>query len=342
MQPVAVVIPNWNGAALLDRLLPTIAAQTVPPARVLVVDNGSTDESRACASRHGADVLALDRNLGFAAAVNRGVASVREPLVAILNNDVELAPEWLAALLRAIGKTGDAFACGKIYRWDTENILDGTFDLLARSGCAWRCGAGREDAPRWNYRRAIRFAPLTAALFRREVFDGLGGLDEDFGSYLEDVEFGLRAARAGYAGVYEPLATCRHRGSATLGVWRPETVRLISRNQALLVAKHYPQHWILRHGWHVLAGQLLWGLVALKHRTGLAYARGKWAGLKAARVHRRQLALGNPVANPTAEMKVGLDEILRDCEAEIDALQRETGFDSYWRAYFALTGGQRQ
>jgi glycosyltransferase involved in cell wall biosynthesis len=72
MQPVAVVIPNWNGATLLERFLPSVAAQTARPAKVLVVDNGSTDGSRECAARHGAEILALGQNFGFAAAVNRG------------------------------------------------------------------------------------------------------------------------------------------------------------------------------------------------------------------------------------------------------------------------------
>lgn len=341
MQPIAAVIPNWNGAAFLDRLLPTIAAQTVRPVRILVVDNGSSDTSRECAARHGAEVLEFDRNLGFAAAVNRGIAMLTEPLVAILNNDVELSPDWLEVLQRSLRESEAAFACGKIYRLDGENILDGTFDLLAASGCAWHCGAGRPDSAIWNHRREIRFAPLTAALFRREVFLAAGGLDEEFGSYMEDVEFGLRAARAGIHGVYEPRATCRHRGSATLGMWHPETVRLIARNQVLLVAKHYPKDWLLRHGWRVLAGQLLWGLVALKHRCGLAYLLGKWAGVRVARVYRRSLAPCSSMASrgQSAETKVGLEEILQECEAEIQTLQYSTGPDGYWRAYFALTRG---
>jgi hypothetical protein len=304
---------------------------------VLVVDNGSSDESRACARRHGAEVLALDRNYGFAIAVNRGVENSQEPLVAIVNNDVELMPDWLANLSHALDESGADYACGKMYRRGSENVLDGTFDLLAASGCAWRCGSGRPDAEVWNRRRQIRFAPMTAAVFRREIFLTVGRLDEDFESYLEDVDFGLRCALAGRTGVYEPRATAVHWGSATLGVWRAGPVRLISRNQVLLLAKHFPEDWLLRYGWRVLAGQLLWGLLALKHRSGLAYLQGKWAGVRSARAHRPSSA---PRGRP-AETKVGLDEILKASEEEIHSLQRESGFDSYWRAYFALTGAPR-
>src|SRR4051812_45815990 len=98
MLAAAVVIPNWNGAKLLAEFLPSVFAQTVAPARVVIVDNGSTDGSRNVARRMGAEVISLDHNRGFAAAVNHGVRATSEPLIAIVNNDVRLAPDWLERL----------------------------------------------------------------------------------------------------------------------------------------------------------------------------------------------------------------------------------------------------
>ncbi len=126
-------------------------------------------------------------------------------------------------------------------------------------------------------------ASLTACLIRREAFNALGPLDERFESYLEDVDFGLRCAKAGLTGVYEPAAVAYHQGSSTWGRWNPDTVRLLSRNQILLAAKHFrgqPQ-------WPILVGQLLWGLVALRHGCGWAWLEGKLAGLKDGPLHRQ-------------------------------------------------------
>jgi GT2 family glycosyltransferase len=326
MEPATVVIPHWNRAGLLRSVLASLAAQTRPPAEVIVVDNGSADDSVEVARRTGARVIEMGANAGFARAVNRGVAEALTPLVAILNNDVELDAEWLGALTRALAREDAWFATGKIYRAGASNLLDATWDALSRGGCAWRCGEGRADGSEWSATRRILLAPFTAALFRRELFERAGPLDEEFESYLEDVEFGLRCATHGLCGIYEPAAVARHRGSATLGVWHRETVRRMARNQLLLVARHYPSLWRFRYGWPVLVGQLLWGAVAIRHRAGLPWFQGKLEGLTRFRARRRICR----------DARV-LEEVLERSEAEIRRLQRATGYDWYWRLYFALT-----
>jgi GT2 family glycosyltransferase len=244
-----------------------------------------------------------------------------------LNNDVEVGEEWLATLLhRAIAR--DAwFATGKLISSDRPTHLDGAWDAICRGACAWRCGTARPDGPAWNNERAIRFAPFTAALFRAELFQRVGPLDEVFESYLEDVDFGIRCAKNGYSGIYVPDATARHRGSATLGRWHKDTVRRISRNQLLLVARHFPPHWIVRYGWPVLVGQALWGLLALRHGAGLAFLKGKVEGMRQFRQVRKDVGSSGGA----------LSAILRESENEIHDLQRQTGYDLYWRLYFALT-----
>ena len=142
-------------------------------------------------------VIQLERNLGFAAAVNRGVEASQSDWIAILNNDVTLAPDWLQVLLEAALREDAWFATGKILSAEHPSILDGAFDEVSRGACAARCGAGQSDGAVWNLPRQIRFAPMTAALFRSSLFHEVGGLDEDFGSYMEDVEFGIRCALAG-------------------------------------------------------------------------------------------------------------------------------------------------
>lgn len=329
---IDIVIPTWNGAPMLAATLETLSRQTYPIARVIVVDNGSTDNSVAVAQTAGAQVISLSENRGFAAAVNRGIREATAEYLLILNNDVTLPPEWLARLMAKLEEKSETglenaqawFATGKLLNAQQHELLDGSYDAICRGGCAWRCGQGRLDSELWNRPKTIHLAPLTAAVFRASLFKTLGLLDEQFESYLEDVDFGLRCAEAGYNGVYVPEAVAYHRGSATLGRWHPDTVRKIARNQVLLIAKHYPPNWVLRYGWSVFIAQGLWGFVALRHGTLFAYLVGKLDGLRQFRAARGKRCAAFPA-------------IIEESEKEIRELQQSTGFDLYWRLYFALT-----
>lgn len=320
---VAAVIPNWNGASLLRVLLPTMAAQTRPFDEVLVVDNGSRDESGRLAESFGAAVNRLPTNVGFAAAVNRGVNQVSGEIVAIVNNDVELEPDWLECALRPFEDPTVSFVTGKTVCATQPAVVDGTFDCLCRGGTALRCGSGRPDGPSWSSPRRIQFAPMTAMLVRRSVFLETGGLDEAFESYLEDVDFGLRCASLGYTGLYTPWAVARHRGSATLGVWSARSVRNIARNQVLLLARHYDSQTLRRFGWQIAVAQALWGMVAARHGRPVAWLMGKIEGLRQFRMARRT---GGP----------RVAELLQASEREIYEMQHQLGPDLYWRLYFAL------
>ncbi|HTS78699.1 MAG TPA: glycosyltransferase family 2 protein [Bryobacteraceae bacterium] len=320
---IAAVIPQWNRAELLQELLQSLGRQTRGFEEIIVADNGSSDDSMEIARKAGARVIELGKNLGFAAAVNRGIAAAKAEWIAILNNDVTLARDWAARLMESAESNEAWFASGKILKADDRSIIDGTFDELSRGACAWRCGEGKPDSPLWNKGRAVRFVPMTAAIFRRELFEEIGGLDERFGSYLEDVDFGIRCAMAGRGGYYEPEAVAWHRGSATLGAWNSDTVCAIARNQILLAAKHFRGE----PRWPIVAGQLLWGLVALRHGRVFAYVRGKLAGLWVAR-----RLTGD--RNSAAENR--LREIVEASERDILTLTRATGMGWYWRAYFWL------
>jgi len=323
----AAVIPHWNRAELLRDLLETLRGQDF--GEIIVVDNGSTDQSVEIARHAGARVIELGRNCGFAAAVNRGIEAARSDWIAILNNDVTLAAGWLETLVGAAEQNRAWFASGKIlkasepHRLTSVAIIDGTFDEISRGACAWRCGAGKMDSALWNKSRPVRFVSMTAAVFRRGLFEQIGPLDENFGSYLEDVDFGLRCALGGKGGWYEPTAVAWHRGSATLGAWNSDTVRAIARNQVLLTRKHFRG----QPRWPIVAGQLLWGVLALRHGRSSAYIRGKLSGLRFARAMSGEI---------DSEERDRLRQIVEASEQEILRLGREAGLDWYWRAYFWL------
>jgi len=325
---ITAIVPVWNGRDLLERLLLSLEAQTERASELLVVDNGSEDGAPDLARQHGARVIPMGRNAGFAAAVNRGIRESRTGWIAVLNSDVELAPDYFAALSAA----GGWFASGKILSYAGESgsrMIDGTFDVVCRGGTAWRAGSARPDGPDFDAPRTITSPPWTAVLFRAELFRIVGLLEESFESYLEDVDFGLRCAAHQLDGRYVPSAVAWHRGSATLGRWHPETVRRISRNQVLLLARHYSGGLLWRCCWPIAVAHLLWGGLAFRHGAGWAWLRGKWQGLQSFPGARK---LAGPFDS-------GLLPRLRSNEKTIRTLQQSTGFDRYWSLYFHLTGG---
>jgi GT2 family glycosyltransferase len=329
---VSVIVPVWNGRAMVERLIGSLREQTYPIAEILIVDNGSEDGAPEAAEKLSARVIRMGSNTGFSRAVNRGIKECTTDWLAIVNSDVTLAPDWLERLIAAARQPGVWFAAGKILNASRRELIDGTYDALCRGGCAWRLGHGRPDGREFSNARDIWFAPGTASLFRAELFRQLGSFDERFESYLEDVELGLRCACLDYHGRYVPAAIAYHTGSASLGQWHRDTVRRISRNQVLLLAKYYPPRVLLRWGWPILVAQTLWGLVALRHGTFGAFVRGKFEGLTLFRSARRQ----------TTALALKTDQLLRilpESEGEIHHIQRHTGFDLYWRVYFALTSG---
>ena len=245
----------------------------------------------------------------------RAQAAPPEEIVVVDNGSSDGAAEAAEAAGARVVRMGRnaGFAAGQ------NTLLDGTWDVVSRAGTAWRAGHGQPDGPAYSSRRAIYSAPWTAALFRAELFEIAGGLDETFESYLEDVEFGVRCARLGYGGVYVPAAVAWHQGSATLGQWHPDTVRRIARNQLLLVARHFPRVWTA----HVLVGQLLWGGVAWRHGAGGAWLRGK----------REALEMWQSVRS-TYSPKMGEipAEWLQENERMLRALPSR-----YWKLYSLLT-----
>lgn len=316
---VTVVIPHYNRADLLSTLLKHLSAQTYPIREIRVVDNGSTDGSAIVAEKAGAGVIRLGKNLGFATAVNHGIRDASTRWIAIMNNDVTFGPDWLATLLSHANSADAWFVTGKVLRADATNTIDGTWDAISRGGAPWRCGNGRPDGPLWSEARAIHFPPLTAAVFRTELFRRVGLLDEQFESYLEDLDLGLRCVAKQLSGWYVPQAVAWHVGSATLGAWRKATVSLLARNRILLWKKHF----LGAPLWPAVVGNVLWILLAFRHGTGISCIRGALKGL---------------ILSPSGDNQPSWQRIypvVVESERQIRELQERTGFDWYWKAYFA-------
>lgn len=297
---------------------------------VIVVDNASIDGAADWAAASGYRTVRLARNEGFARAVNRGIDLGCGDDIVVMNDDVELAPDWLVQITRALKASEQAwFACGKTLCYADRGRIDGAGDAICRGGASWRIGHGRKDSPQFDIPRQTYFPSGTATLFRRDFFDEVGRFDEDFFAYLEDVDLGLRAVEAGLGGIYVPEARAYHHGSRTGHAWSPSMVRWITAHQILLLAKHYPAQLLFRYGWNILVAQLLWAAMAMSRGRVVAWMRGMASGLKHARQSRYQ-------ARGLREKADRLPEVLSAMETEIVRLQQETGFDGYWRWYFRL------
>jgi GT2 family glycosyltransferase len=215
---VSIVIINFNSGNLLAKCLQKLAAQTLIPERVWVVDNASVDGSAEIADASDrVKVIRLVENIGFAAGNNLALAQCATPLVALLNPDAFPEPNWLEVLLNTVEKNPEYAMFGsRLVAAENPGRLDGDGDCYHISGMVWRDGHGREfiaEKEPWEV-----FSPCAAAaLYRTEDLRQVGGFDEDYFCYLEDVDLGFRLRLMGQRCLQVPTAIVQHMGSATTG-----------------------------------------------------------------------------------------------------------------------------
>ena len=261
---VAVVIPNWNGAGWLTGCLDAIAAQTRPPEEVIVVDDASQDDSVDVAARHplAPRVLVLPTNGGFGHAVNEGIRAAEADAVALVNVDVVLAEDWLDRTVGVLDEDPSAAAVAtKMVAMHDPAVLDDTGDFLRRDGAAEQRGRFRRDEGLWDEPGEVWGACAGAALYRREAVLRIGGFEERFVMYLEDVDLALKLRLAGWRCRYEP-AIARHHGASSSAHRSRTVMGWVARNTLLIVAKYFPPRWIP----YVLYRQVAWASHALRER----------------------------------------------------------------------------
>lgn len=269
---VSVVLPIWNSSQWLPGCLEALALQT-RSFRLVVVDSASTDDSIEIVRRAAPDaaIVRLDRNRGFSAAANAGIAATRTPFVALLNADTRAEAGWLAALVDTLADGPDELwaVAPCMLRMELPDQIDDAGNLLTRYGTAIKRGHG-EPAGRYQQAADVFSVSGGASLFRRRVLDELGGFDESHESYFEDVDLGLRARLAGYRALYVPEARVLHQGGGS-GLPRARYVRLVTANRLATVLGCWPRQLLVRH-----ALRLLWAQVyfLLAYRRPLASAAG--------------------------------------------------------------------
>lgn len=250
----AIVILNWNGAQMLRRFLPSVVAHTpAGSARVIVADNGSTDDSLAVLAAEFPDVevVTLDKNYGFAEGYNQALRRVGEGYDSylLLNSDVEVPEGWLQPMLDYMENHPDVAACQPKLRahhtpthFEYAGAAGGYIDSLGYPFCRGRIFDTVEaDGGQYDQVADIFWATGAALLIRSAVYWEVGGLDGRFFAHQEEIDLCWRLRSRAYRIVCVPQSVVYHLGGGTLPKENPRKTFLNFRNNLLLLYKNLPQ-----------------------------------------------------------------------------------------------------
>lgn len=288
---VSIIIPNYNGADLLPACLDALRAQTLRDFEIVVVDDGSTDDSLAALARYPeARVIKISNGHRFARVANIGLRHSKGRLLALLNNDTAADPRWLAQLVGGLARNSWAsFATSKLVLFDQPGVLHSTGDYFGADGLPNSRGVWQQDTGQYEREEEVFGAQGAAALYKREMLAALAGervgrlgpvFDPKFVMYCEDVDLNLRARLAGFRCVYVPTAVVRHKLSATGGGTLASY--FVARNFYYLWAKDFPGAILRRNAGRIARRQLLFFFDSLRHireKAARARLRGQLAGL---------------------------------------------------------------
>ena len=300
MKTVAIAIPALHRPDLTARCIDFIQQQTLPPGEweIVVVENEArAGEILPDPLPRNTRRIELPANEGTTGSINRVVAATDAPYILLLNNDVELAPEYLARLVAALNADAKlGFATGKLLRATERTQLDGAGDAMLLAGASYRLGHRDRDVGQFDRTMPVLSGGGAAVLYRREAFVASGGLDPEFFAYLDDLDLALRVQLAGFTGLYRPDAIAYHVGSATLGEplgpnegrsggrraprLHPRVIELITRNQLYLLTKDYSRPIFARLLPRIVLYQFLWMMFAIRNGGLGAWLRGLRAALR--------------------------------------------------------------
>jgi len=248
----AVVILNWNGEKFLNQFLPVLLRNTqLPGVDIYVADNASTDNSLSLIEEQFPTVktLLLDKNYGFAGGYNKALAKINADYFVLLNSDVEVTENWLQPLLNYMNENSDVAACQpKIKSFYNRDYFEhagasgGFIDYLGFPFCRGRV-VGTAEMDRGQYDTVIDVFWATGAclLIRSELYNQVGGLDDEFFAHMEEIDLCWRLKGQGFRIVCIPQSEVYHVGGGTLQVEHPHKTYLNFRNNLLMLYKNLPQ-----------------------------------------------------------------------------------------------------
>lgn len=297
MARVSIIIVNWNGKALLADCIGSILCQTYTDYEIILVDNGSTDES----AEFVADafplvkVVGLMNNSGFTGGNIEGLKYAQGELIVLLNNDALLSEIWLSVMVAAMDSDERVGTCSsKIILFGTH-LIDSVGNLFTTAGSGVKRGE-LEDADTYASNAETWGACAAAAIYRKLMFDEIGFLDEDFFLNYEDTDLDFRAMLAGWKSIFVHDAVVYHKVSSTIGSFSDVAVYYFARNSLLVWLKNMPFGLMVRYFHHriffELASFVYYGII---NRKLLPYIKGKCSAisLMTKMLRKRRIIQGN-------------------------------------------------
>ena len=266
MSSIAIAILNWNGKKLLERFLKDVEENS-PGANVYLIDNASTDDSVGYVQKNHPTVkiILLDDNYGYAGGYNKGLLSIEEDIICLLNNDVLVKPGWLHPILdhfenhplTAIAQP-HIMDLNQPRKFEYAGAAGGFIDRLGYPYCRGRMFSyTEEDSGQYDKNEKIFWASGACFFVRKKVFQSLGGFDEDFFAHMEEIDFCWRAFNQNL-NVYSLYQTkVYHLGGGTLKP-SPQKTYLNFRNSLYLLLKNLPE----KRGLRVFE-RMIWDGVAI-------------------------------------------------------------------------------
>ncbi len=239
----SVIIPSWNGKNLLEDCLNSLLKQSFREFEIILVDNGSTDTSVEFVKENFPQVkiISLQKNFGFAKAINEGVKVSTLKYVVFLNNDTEVDKSWLKSLIDCADSHPEVISINsKLLNFYDRDIIDGVGILINEVGQARSIGWQEKDKGQYGKEQYIFGATGGASLFNREDFVKVGGFDEKYFMYSEEVDFSFRAQFLKYKSIFCPKAIVYHKHKATSGRLPSHTEYWQFRNMTQTIIKDFP------------------------------------------------------------------------------------------------------
>ena len=266
---ITVAIVNWNRRDYLRACLESLSRQRGADFEVIVVDNGSSDGSvEMMRAEFDVRLIANITNQGFCAANNQAFAAARGQFIAILNNDTEADPGFLAALRGVFDAAPDiGMAAAKVLVYEDPRRIDKAGHLIYMDGQNRGRGTGEIDSGQYDRLEECLWPDGCAAMYRKTMLQQIGGFDEDLFMFGDDAELGLRARIAGWRCLYAPGAVVRHHRGVSLDAGSTRRIFLIERNRVLLAAKLFPWSLLLLNPFY-FALRLAGGLLAAAGEKG--------------------------------------------------------------------------
>jgi len=281
---VSVIVVNWNKKELLERCLESLKNQTFRDYEVIVVDNGSTDDSPAMIRERFPEVrlITLDQNTGFSVGNNHGIRAAQGELIAFLNNDTEVDPHWLEELHRPLLAHSEVGSCAsKMLFFKQRDMINSTGQVFYARGEGRDRGWMEHDSGQYDEASFIFGASCGAAIYRKSVLDEIGYFDEEFSpAYFEDVDLSFRGQLAGYKCLYVPKAVVYHHGRSTLGAFSSQRVYLCERNGFYVLVKNMPRKLVVKYAGKILAFSIALLFLRTIQVRGLSCLAGRLAAMK--------------------------------------------------------------